>query len=251
MEAKRAMSSAIIDIEVPVEETEAYQELMTRAGRRTGDIPADLMVRHVLECVPPHEWPTRVEALDAVLRRLDAARKDSLRVEARPADGRHLGLYVTRRPGAGSRPYRTILHGVDPIEGRCDCPDFIKNSLGLCKHILVVLNHLHTRPRVLQQAHKEQEWSGPESDMGLSWDPIRPLLGLGDWLDRVAWNGDVEPAKARSARVAQRQPNGSRSSKDGVATLKNSYWDKPRRRLEAGRRLAQGHAGRHRQWVTA
>jgi superfamily II DNA or RNA helicase len=225
------MSSAIIDVEVPVEETEAYQELMTRAGRRTGDVPADLVVRHVLECVPPHEWPTRVEALDAVLRRLEAARKDSLRVESRPADGRHLGQYVTRRPGAGSRPYRTILHGVDPIEGRCDCPDFVKNSLGLCKHILVVLNHLHARPRVLQQAHKEQEWSDAESGMGLCWDPIRPLTGLGDWLDRVVWSGDVEPAKARSARVAHAL-RWFRSSKDGVATLKNSYWDKPRRRLE-------------------
>ena len=231
MEATRAMSSAIAEIEVPVEETEAYLELMTRAGRRTGNIPAHLMVRHVLECVPPHEWPTRVEALDAVLRRLEAARKDSLRVEARPAEGRHLGVYVTRRPGAGSRPYRTILHGVDPIEGRCDCPDFIKNSLGLCKHILVVLNHLHARPRVLQQAHKEQEWSDPQSAMGLCWDPIRPLTGLGDWLDRVVWSGNVEPAKARSARVAQAL-KWFRASKDGVATLKNSYWDKPARRLE-------------------
>ena len=34
------MSSAVVEIEVPVEETEAYQELMTRAGRRTGKIPA-------------------------------------------------------------------------------------------------------------------------------------------------------------------------------------------------------------------
>ena len=164
------MSSAVVEIEVPVEETEAYQELMTRAGRRTGKIPAELMVRHVLACVPPHEWPTRVEAMDAVLRRLESARKDSLRVEARPADGRLLGLYVTRRPGAGSRPYRTVLHGVDPIEGRCDCPDFLKNSLGLCKHILVVLEHLHARPRVLQQAQKEQEWSDPRVGNG-------PVLG--------------------------------------------------------------------------
>ena len=93
------MSSAVLGIEVPVEETEAYQELMTRAGRRTGNIPADLMVRHVLACVPPHEWPTRVEALDAVLRRLEAARKDSLRVEARPAEGR-LSRCV-RHPAAG------------------------------------------------------------------------------------------------------------------------------------------------------
>jgi superfamily II DNA or RNA helicase len=225
------MISAVLGIEVPVEETEAYQELMTRAGRRTGNIPADLMVRHVLACVPPHEWPTRVEALDAVLRRLEAARKDSLRVEARPAGGRYLGVYVTRRPGAGSRPYRTILRGVDPIEGRCDCPDFIKNSLGLCKHILVVLNHLHSRPRVLQQAHKEQEWSDPQSGTGLCWDPIRPLTGLGDWLDRVAWNSDGDSAKARSARVAQAL-KWFRSAKDGLATLKSSYRDKPARRLE-------------------
>src|SRR5262249_42711063 len=103
---QRAMSSAVVEVAVPVEETEAYLELMTRVGRRTGKIPAEIMVRHVLACVPAHEWPTRVEAMDAVLRRLEAARKDSLRVEARPADGRMLGLYVTRRPGVGSRPYR-------------------------------------------------------------------------------------------------------------------------------------------------
>jgi superfamily II DNA or RNA helicase len=225
------MSSAVVDAEVTVQETEAYQVLMTRVGRRTGSIPADLMVRHVLACVPPHEWPTRVEAMDAVLRRLEAARKDSLRVESRPADGRHLGLYVTRRPGAGSRPYRTILHGVDPIEGRCDCPDFIKNSLGLCKHILVVLEHLHARPRVLQQVLKEQEWSDPQLRVGLCWGPIRPLTGLGDWLDRVFWKGEVEPAKARSARVEQAL-KWFRSGKEGVAALKSSYWDKPARRLE-------------------
>jgi superfamily II DNA or RNA helicase len=225
------MSSAVVETEVPVAETEAYQELMTRSGRRTGKIPADLMVRHVLACVPPHEWPTRVEALDAVLRRLEAARKDSLRVEARPAEGRHLGVYVTRRPGAGSRPYRTILHQIDPVEGRCDCPDFIKNSLGLCKHILVVLDHLHSRPRVLQQAQKEQEWSDPHSGRGLSWNPVRPLTGIGDWLDRVVWNGVVEPTGSRSARVAQAL-KWFRSPKAGVATLKNSYSDKPARRLE-------------------
>jgi superfamily II DNA or RNA helicase len=225
------MSSAVVEVGVAVEESEAYHELMTRAGRRTGKLPADMMVRHVLACVPPHEWPTRVEAMDAVLRRLEAARKDSLRVEARPPDGKLLGLYMTRRPGAGSRPYRTMIREVDPIEGRCDCPDFIKNSLGICKHILVVLEHLHSRPRLLQQAKKEQEWSDPSTDMGLCWDPIRPLTGIGDWLDRVVWKGEVEPAKARSARVAQAL-KWFRSSKGSVATLKSSYWDKPARRLE-------------------
>jgi hypothetical protein len=54
------MSSAIVETatvetEVTVEETEAYHELMSRAGRRTGNIPADLVVRHVMACVPAHE----------------------------------------------------------------------------------------------------------------------------------------------------------------------------------------------------
>jgi superfamily II DNA or RNA helicase len=225
------MSSASVDAEIQALESEAYHELTAKAGRRTGNIPADLVVRHVLECVPAQEWPTRVEAMEAVLRRLEAARKDSLRVEARPAKGRLLGLYVTRRPGAGARPYRTILHGVDPVEGRCDCPDFLKNSLGLCKHILVVLAYLHSRPRVLQQARKEQEWEAPRASLGLCWDPIRPLTGLADWLDRVVWKGDVEAAKVRSARVAQAL-RWFRSSKDGVWVLKSSFWDKPARRLE-------------------
>jgi superfamily II DNA or RNA helicase len=225
------MSSAVVDIVAPVEETEAFHELMTRAGRRTGKIPAEMMVRHVLGCVPPHEWPTRVEAMDAVIRRLESARKDDLRLEARPAKGTLLGLYVTRRPGSGSRPYRTVLSGIDPIEGRCDCPDFVKNSLGFCKHILVVLEHLHTRPRLLQQALKEQEWSDPLSRTGLCWDPIRPLTGLGDWLERVVWRGDVEPVRKRSARIVQAL-KWFRSSNDGVASLKASYPDKAARRLE-------------------
>jgi len=225
------MVIALAEIEVPVEETEAYQELMSRVGRRNGKVPSDVLVRHVLGCVPANEWPTRVEAMDAVLRRLESARKDNLRVESRPAEGRLLGIYTTRRPGSGSRPYRTALHGVDPIQGRCDCPDFVKNSLGVCKHILVVLEHLYKRPRLLQQARKEQEWSDPQLGNGLSWDPIRPLTGLGDWLERVVWRGDVEATKARSARVAEAL-KWFRASKNGSLSLKDSYWDKPARRVE-------------------
>jgi len=225
------MATALAEIKVPVEETEAYQELMVRVGRRNGNVPADVLVRHVLACVPANEWPTRVEAMEAVLRRQESARKDNLRVESRPAEGRLLGIYVTRRPGSGSRPYSTALYGLDPIHGRCDCPDFIKNSLGVCKHILVVLEHLHKKPRLLQQARKEQEWSDPELGNGLSWAPIRPLTGLGDWLERVVWRGDVEATKVRSARVVKAL-TWFRANKDGTFSLKNSYWDKPARRLE-------------------
>ena len=196
------MSSAVAQIVVPVPETEAFKELLARVGRKAGNIPPELFVQHVLDCVPAHEWPTRLDAMEAIVRRLRVSpARENLRVEARPARGRLLGLYVTRRLWGRARasPYRTVLLGIEPIEGRCDCPDFLKNSLGLCKHLLVVLDHLHTRPRVLQQARKEQEWTDPSSRTGLCWDPFRPLTGIGDWLDRVEWRGDFESRKGTLA----------------------------------------------------
>src|SRR5262245_65474908 len=108
------MTSALAQIEAPLADSEAYRELLSRVGRKAGNIPADLMVSHVLSCVPPQEWPTRVDAMDALLRRLESIRRDSLRVEARPAEGKLLGLYITRRSGSGARPYRTVLLGVNP-----------------------------------------------------------------------------------------------------------------------------------------
>jgi superfamily II DNA or RNA helicase len=210
------------------EETEAYQVLMARVGKRTGKISPEVMVRHVLGCVPAHEWPTRVEAMDAVLRRLEAAKRDKLRLEARPPEGKILGAYATRRPGSGSRPYRTILHAIDPIEARCDCPDFVKNSLGICKHILTVIEHIHEHPKALRNAYKEQEWGDSGARAQLCWDPIRPLTGVGDWLERVVWSGELDGKNGRSAQALK----WFRSIKNGELPLKSSHWDKPSRRLE-------------------
>jgi superfamily II DNA or RNA helicase len=225
------MIDTVAELESPVEQTEAYKELLSRHGRKTGNIPPDLLIRHVLACIPADEWPTRVDAMDALVRRLESIRKDNLRVEARPGDGRLLGFYLTRRTGSPARPYRTVLHALSPIDARCNCPDFLKNSLGLCKHVLVVLEHLHARPRLLQQAQKEQEWGDRAATSTLCWNPIRPLTGIGDWLDRVHWNTDLEAARTRSSRFAQ-AARWFRSSADGSARLKSSFVDQPTRRLE-------------------
>ena len=208
------------------EPTEAYQTLMARVGRKSPLIPADLLVRHVLSCVPADEWPARVEAIDALLRRLESGRRDGLRVAARPAEGRALGLYATRRKATGDRPYRTVVSGVDPIDGRCDCPDFVKNSLGVCKHIAVVLELLHSRPRSLQRARAEQERAGLVTPVGLRWDPIRPLTGPGDWLERVTWYGPFG-TRGPSARASAWFRTGA-----GASVLKKTYVDNPSRRLE-------------------
>ncbi|HZW32110.1 MAG TPA: DEAD/DEAH box helicase, partial [Isosphaeraceae bacterium] len=232
------MSTSVVESAIPVEESEAYRVLIGRTFKKTGKLPAEALVRHVLACVPAEEWPVRVEAMDALLRRVEAVHQDKLRIEARPADGRLLGLYATRRPGAGARPYRTLVQGVDPIRGRCDCPDYLRNSLGLCKHILTVLEHIHARPRVLRQAIKEQEWADDAVQDGLWWDPIRPLTGFGDWLERVVWRGDPDAAAARSARAAQLL-RWFRPARNGTAVLKNSYRNSPATRLELVEDLLQ------------
>ena len=204
-----------------IEASEAYKTLMMRVGRKSPKIPADVLVRHVLRIVPEGEWPVRVDAMDAVLRRVESVKKDGLGIDARPSGGSPLGLYSTKKKGEGVRPYRTALYGVDPIEARCDCPDFLKNSLAICKHVLIILEHLHARPKVLKRAATEQRMD-PKARPGLLWDPIRPLEGLGDWLARVSWARPPDSKLPRSGREA-RLLESFRPGDEGIWFLVDAY----------------------------
>jgi len=214
---------------VTPEETEAFQTLAARVGRKSPKIPAGVLARHVMGCVPAGEWPARLEAMDALLRRLDSARRDGLRVAARPAAGGPLGPYATKRPGPDARPYHTTLLGVDPVEGRCDCPDFLRNSLGVCKHLLVVLEGLYAKPRLLESARKEQGRNREVGPAGLRWDPIRPLTGAGDWLERVAWLSPPAKAAARGRKAAA--VRWLRPRADGALVPRATYPGDPPKRL--------------------
>ena len=154
--------------------------------------------------------------MDALLRRLEALKRDELRIDSRPAGGAVLGAYTTRRRGSGARPYQTVLSAVDPIEARCDCPDFLKNSLGICKHVLIVLEHLHARPRLLQQALKEQEsLRGPCPGPALGPDP--PL----DRRRRLARPRRLGPP--RPSRTGARRTDGSRPGSGSGAETTGSW----------------------------
>ena len=98
------MIETTMESTVPLDETEAFATLLGRIGRKATQIPAEVLVRHVLGIVPAHEWPVRVEAMEALLRRLESGHKDELRIEARPEEGKLLGLYATRRRGSESGP---------------------------------------------------------------------------------------------------------------------------------------------------
>ncbi|HMB05434.1 MAG TPA: DEAD/DEAH box helicase [Isosphaeraceae bacterium] len=217
------------ETEPTVEQTEAYRTLLARVGRKSPKIPADVLVRHVLGCVPPHEWPARLEAMDALLRRLESAKRDELRIDARPENGRLLGSYATRRRNSAVRPYCTVLSGIEPIEGRCDCPDFLKNSLGVCKHLLIVLEHLHSKPRLLRRALKEQGQVRVSIPTGLHWDPIRPLTGIGDWLERVVLFHRPGAKATRAERWSQAL-KWFRPGDNGALVLKQSFLDEPPKR---------------------
>jgi superfamily II DNA or RNA helicase len=167
--------------DAPADEQEAFRVLLARAHRKTGAIPAELLVRHLLSTASDADWPVKREALEALLRRLAFGKTDGLAIASRPVGGRLLGAYTTRRKGSSARPYQTLLLQIDPLDGSCDCPDFLRSSLGICKHLATVLEDLASKPRVFERAREEE----PPRLAGPRWHPVRPLVGPGDWLGQI------------------------------------------------------------------
>ncbi len=206
----------------PLPRSEALATLDAMVGRAARPVPSVLIAEHVLAITDGADWPVVEAATKAILRRVGVARRDGLRVSKAPEGGARLGAYGTRVKGrGGERPYRTLLWSVEPFSGSCDCADFARSSLGLCKHLFAVLEHLFASPRKLAQARSEGKLQ-PSSP--LTWDSVRPLLGSGDWLDRVQW---ASPSKLSSAQTkAQRHFH----RKTGL--LKHSHADHPDKRAK-------------------
>jgi hypothetical protein len=132
------------------DDTEGARVLRSLAHRKTGRIPIELLVRHVIAITTSADWPVRRAAMEALVRRLEFAQRDRLRVASRPAGRRFLGTYTTRSAARGGRPYRSLLTSLDPLRGSCNCTDFLRGSLGLCKHLLTVLEDVGARDRELR-----------------------------------------------------------------------------------------------------
>ncbi len=64
---------------------EARRALLGEAHRKTGAVPPDLLVDHVLATTTGAPWPVQLGAFEAVLRRLAFAKRDGLEVGAAPA----------------------------------------------------------------------------------------------------------------------------------------------------------------------
>jgi superfamily II DNA or RNA helicase len=186
---------------------ETWQALLDFAVRPL--VPAPLLAAQALEVTRGADWPVRRAAMEALLRRAKSAENEQLAAVGVPARGRPFGNYTVARPAAGSRrrkdqrPYAVYLESLVPFIGSCDCPDFLRGSLGLCKHLIAVVHHVRQRQALLAAALSAPP-AVSEQEARLSWDAVRPLLGTGDRLLGLRWHdGQGERAAAASARRAR------------------------------------------------
>jgi hypothetical protein len=142
IQVQAALSSAAL----PLDETRAL--LLSLAKGRFGRIAPALIVEHVLRVTEGADWPVRKAALEALVRRYGFGMRDGVRIVQRPSGGQRFGIYrvargkragASKREGAG---YETALLSAQPLHTSCGCADFVRSSLGLCKHTLVVLHAL-------------------------------------------------------------------------------------------------------------
>ena len=220
MDAPRALETTTIGAEPAYEPGEETRDrLLDLAHDQTAGIPPGLLVDLALRAAAGGDWPVQRDALQAILRRVASFQQDGLRVSSRPAKGA-LGEYETRRAREEARPYRTVLRRLDPLEASCDCRDFLRGALGLCKHVAAVLAALAARPRAWQAALAAEPLRAARGLLG--WDPVRPLTGPGRWCERLRWTGAQPPGSGR---------RWGRLEAD-TWVLRETWSDQPARRLE-------------------
>jgi hypothetical protein len=180
----------------PADLAETREVLLEMARRRSGRLPAAILVDQVLKVTDGTDWSCRRAAMDALLRRVGFAQRDGLTIAERPAGHAVLGRYglassadsstSKARKATTLRPYRTEIYGLEPVQVSCDCADFVRSSLGLCKHSLVVLEDIATAAR-RGAAGAAQAPLAAEQNPVLRWNPQRSWTGPGDRLSGLRW----------------------------------------------------------------
>ena len=171
---------------LPLDETRTA--LLSIARGRFGRISPERIVEHVLRMTDGADWPVRKAALEALRRRYSFGQRDGIRIKKRPIGSRVLGSYRvagSKRSSASSRgdaDYETALLSIEPLRASCGCADFVRASLGLCKHALIVLEALG-RSRALSRPVKAHTTGDHRSR--LIWSASHPLTGPADRLARL------------------------------------------------------------------
>ena len=219
---------------LPFSLDETRSALIEGARRRFGEVPPELLVDHVLRSSGGSDFAVREAAVESLERRWTFAQRDGLVIATRP-EGCVLGAYTTTRPIEPSaevrgekslargtakvkakrarqrrgkhvaRPYTTLLSRLDPLVASCDCPDFLRSSLGVCKHVLVVLADVFASPKRLARARQESAGAvtSPPAMARLEWEPWLALEGELDRLSGLRLEmpprGKGEPSSGQSS----------------------------------------------------
>lgn len=216
---------------------EALAALTQIAGRRTLPIPTDLISRHALGLPGKWDWPVRRAALDALLRRLASARSQRIAVVRVPRSG-PWGRYGLGRPGGEVLPYELELSSVRPPRGACGCADFLRASLGLCKHLLAVLDHLAKKHVAF--ARLVADGAKTRARSTLAWQPAAPVPGLMDPLAALTLSPDHAARKGGSRAASTAVARMFRASDDGQRRLASTFAKDPRARLRLVAKLQDG-----------
>ena len=109
----------------------------------------------------------------ALKERSERARAERLRVTP-PEKGGTWGDYAVSNPASG-RSYRVSLRGWERGESFCECPDFRKNTLGTCKHIMRVLEYAKRR---CHRKSAVEAWTPTEIEVFLNYSAPEQELRL-------------------------------------------------------------------------
>jgi tRNA(fMet)-specific endonuclease VapC len=172
-------TSAPLTVAPPLEVLEV---LTDEARGRSGNVPPRLIAAHAIRVTSGGDFPLQKAALDALLRRLGSAREqDGFVIRSKPRGASPFGLY--RLQGRhSSREYRVLFRFRDPPQGSCECADFARNALGLCKHLLWLLDlSFASGPKRNAPVAREVAMIIADSDVLIDF-----LRGRGDWARRVA-----------------------------------------------------------------
>ena len=159
-----------------------------------------------LAAPPPERTPVESLGERELVRRAVEEREERSRIErmtVRSTDPAALWTDYLVTNAASGRTYRVALRGWQPGESYCTCPDYRKNTLGVCKHILNVQRKVRRRfpAAVCRRAYRRKDVAvhvryGKELELRLLLPPklpreaesvVRPLKGraIGDAHDLV------------------------------------------------------------------
>lgn len=101
-----------------------------------------------LAAPPPERVPTESLSEEELIRRAIGERMDRARTQrmmVRSTEPKKLWTDYLVTNAESGKTYRVALRGWEPGDSYCSCPDFRKNTLGTCKHILVVQSRAKQR----------------------------------------------------------------------------------------------------------